>query len=98
MVRIPEVEDYIAYMAAHPGWINADRRALMEKVVRPTLMREDVTFDRVNNGYQTIWWNLAGVDFFYNLYNITGDIPSGTYRTHLYWDGMWVNDSTFKVQ
>lgn len=59
---------------------------------------KDVTFDRVNNGYQTIWWNLAGVDFFYNLYNITGDIPSGTYRTHLYWDGMWVNDSTFKVQ
>ena len=46
VVRIPEVEDYIAYMAEHPGWINADRRALMEKVVRPTLMREDVTFDR----------------------------------------------------
>ena len=46
VVRIPEVEDYIAYMAAHPAWINADRRALMEKVVRPTLMREDVTFDR----------------------------------------------------
>lgn len=58
----------------------------------------DVSFERVNNGYQTLWWNLAGVNFFRYLHKETGDIPTGTYTTYLYWDGMWVNTSTFKVQ
>lgn len=59
---------------------------------------EDITFDRVANGYQTIWWNIIGTSFFRDLYGALGDIPTGTYTVYLYWDGMWVNTSTFKVQ
>ena len=59
---------------------------------------EDITFDRVANGYQTIWWYITGTGFFHNLNEATGDIPAGTYTVYLYWDGMWVNTSTFKVQ
>ena len=57
----------------------------------------DVTFDRVNNGYQTLWWENAGIDFFDKLYSQTGTIPSGEYTVHLYWDGYWVKTSTFTV-
>ncbi len=57
----------------------------------------DITFDRVSNGYQTVWWNLRGAEFFYYLLNKTGRIPTGTYRINLFWDGMWVNETTFDV-
>ncbi len=58
---------------------------------------EDVNFDRVNNGYQTIWWELSGIDFLDNLLRQTGYIPRGEYTIYLYWDGLWVNTSTFRV-
>ena len=58
---------------------------------------EEITFERVNNGYQTIWWDYAGADFFKDLYDQTGNIPPGEYKIHLYWDGYWVNTSTFRV-
>ncbi len=57
----------------------------------------DVEFSRVSNGYQTLWWEITGMNFFANLYSSTGDIPTGTYTVYLYWDGMWVNTTTFKV-
>lgn len=57
----------------------------------------DMTFDRVNNGYQTLWWEIAGVEFFYQLKNTVGSIPAGTYTIRLYWDGMFVNSITFDV-
>lgn len=57
----------------------------------------DMTFDRVNNGYQTLWWEIAGVEFFYRLKNAVGSVPAGTYTIRLYWDGMFVNETTFKV-
>lgn len=59
---------------------------------------EDITFDRVNNGYQTIWWYITGTNFFRELNEYHGEIPTGTYTIYLYWDGMWVNTSTFQVQ
>ena len=59
---------------------------------------EEITFDQVTGGYQTIWWNIAGPNFFEKLYETTGNIPEGKYTTYLYWDGMWVNTSTFNVQ
>ncbi len=58
---------------------------------------EDVTFERVNNGYQTLWWNISGPDFFGNLYDKNGMIPVGTYKIHLFWDGMRVNTTSFEV-
>ncbi len=57
----------------------------------------DVTFDRVSNGYQTIWWNFLGSDYFKNLYETTGSVPAGNYEITMYWDGMFVNRSTLKV-
>lgn len=57
----------------------------------------DMTFDRVSNGYQTLWWEIAGVEFFYQLNEAVGSIPAGTYTIRLYWDGMFVNTITFDV-
>ena len=58
---------------------------------------QDITFERVNNGYQTLWWDDAGIDFFNQLYSQTGNITPGIYKIHLYWDGYWVNTSSFRV-
>ena len=55
-------------------------------------------FKRVSGGYQTIWYYMLGDDYFENLYKITGDIPSGNYTVTMFWDGMYVNQSTFKVK
>jgi len=57
----------------------------------------DMTFDRVSNGYQTLWWEIAGVEFFYQLNEAVGSIPAGTYTIRLYLDGMFVNTITFDV-
>lgn len=57
----------------------------------------DITFDRVSDGYQEIWWEIAGPEFFYDLYQANEKIPTGTYKIHLYWDGMKVNTSEFEV-
>ena len=59
---------------------------------------QDITFDKVNGGYQTIWWDIAGVNFFDSLYHTTGTVPVGTYQATLYWDGMWVNTLEFQVR
>ena len=58
----------------------------------------DLNFDRVSNGYQTVWLQLAGDRFFEALYRNTGNIPTGTYQVTLYWDGAWVNTSSFTVR
>ena len=58
----------------------------------------DVTFERVNRGYQTLWWNLAGYEFFRDMMIHNFEIPSGEYKVHLFWDGMWVNTSTFSMK
>ena len=57
----------------------------------------DVTFDRVNKGYQTLWWNLAGYEFFRDMLLNTFEIPAGEYKIYLFWDGMWMNTSSFRV-
>ena len=58
---------------------------------------EDVTFDRVSGGYQTLWWELLGSDFFSNLYDATGEIPSGAYTVTMFWDGDFVNSQQINV-
>ena len=58
----------------------------------------DLTFDRVRDGYQSLWWDAAGANFFRNLYTQTGSIPSGRYTMTLYWDGCYVNTTTFDVR
>ena len=59
---------------------------------------QDVTFDKVSGGYQTLWWNIAGTDFFSSLQHTTGIVPVGTYRVTLFWDGQWVNTTEFSVR
>ena len=63
-----------------------------------TVIADDLTFDRVNGGYQTIWFYMIGDSFFSSMYKTTGKIEKGKYQVHLFWDGMWVNTSTFKVK
>ena len=58
---------------------------------------QEITFDKVNGGYQTIWWDLIGTYFFRDMLAKTGTVPAGKYTTILFWDGMLVNQSTFDV-
>ena len=59
---------------------------------------ESVSFNRVANGYETVWWDYAGANFFTNLYSQTGSIPSGKYTLTLYWDGCYVNTTTLNIK
>lgn len=63
-----------------------------------TWYADDMEFERVNRGYQTIWFYMAGSDFFRELYKTTGEIPIGKYSIYLFWDGMWVNKIDFNVR
>ena len=59
---------------------------------------DDVTFDRVNGGYQTIWWDFVGADFFEELMDACGAVPPGKYTFELYCDGMLANRSYYSVK
>ncbi len=63
-----------------------------------TEVASEMTYDRVNGGTETLWFYLTGERFFKYLYRNTGTVPAGDYRVDLFWDGMWVNTSTFKVK
>ncbi len=56
------------------------------------------TFERVNRGYETVWFELAGNRFFKQLYDENGTIPKGKYKAMLFWDGQWVNTTEFSVK
>ena len=45
MITCKEIDEYLAYAAAHRTWINTERRQLFRNVVKPTLKRKDVFFD-----------------------------------------------------
>lgn len=62
-----------------------------------TEVKQDETFDRVNNGYQTLWYYMIGDTFFQLLNKNAGQIPQGEYKIHLFWDGMYVNTTAFNV-
>lgn len=57
----------------------------------------DVTFDRVADGYQTLWANFTGNTIFSAEYEAFNAVPTGKYTVELYWDGMLVNRQTLKV-
>ena len=63
-----------------------------------TVVADTLSFDRVKNGYQNLWFYMIGDTFFDYLYRNTGEIPTGNYKVSLFWDGMWVNTSTFSVK
>lgn len=45
MIVCKEIAEYLDYVKQHPNWINKDRRLLIDNIVAPTLMRNDVFFD-----------------------------------------------------
>lgn len=45
MIICKEVADYLRYAEEHPGWINKERKLLIENIVLPTMSRNDVFFD-----------------------------------------------------
>ncbi len=102
MASEPDTYFCMKYLMRMPKLIKA--RAFFVQVVFDapngysyTEKAEDVTFDKVKNGYQTLWWDRAGANFFSQLYSQTGSIPAGEYTITLYWDGCFVNTTTFKV-
>ena len=58
----------------------------------------DVSFERVADGYQTLWSNFTGNAIFYYEYERFENVPAGKYQVELYWDGMFVNRSTLTVK
>ena len=46
MITCKEIDDYLAYCKEHPKWINRDRKLLIRNIVKPTLKRKDVFFDK----------------------------------------------------
>jgi len=52
---------------------------------------------RSANGYETLWFYMIGDRFFSSLYSTTGNIPSGEYKIHLYWNGMFVRTTYFRI-
>ena len=58
----------------------------------------NITFSKVRNGKESIYWKIAGVEFFLKMYLMNGSIPGGKYTAHLFWDGKMVNTSTFWVK
>ena len=62
-----------------------------------TEIARDTTLKFVSSRAQ-FWWELLGDSFFANMLNRLGDIPTGTYSIDLYWDGMFVNHTTFQVK
>ena len=45
MIICKEIEDYIAYANAHPGWINTERWQMINNITKPLLERTDIYFD-----------------------------------------------------
>ena len=46
MITCDAITDYIQYAKEHPKWINRDRKLLIRNIVKPTLRRKDVWFDK----------------------------------------------------
>lgn len=46
MITCEEITDYIQYAKDHPKWVNRDRKLLIKNIVKPTLKRSDVLFDK----------------------------------------------------
>lgn len=45
MITCKEIDDYLSYCKEHSAWINRDRKLLIKNIVKPTLKRNDITFD-----------------------------------------------------
>lgn len=45
MIICKEVGNYLRYAEEHPGWINEERKLLIENIVLPIMSRNDVFFD-----------------------------------------------------
>lgn len=48
-------------------------------------------------GYGSWCWYILGNKTFKGIYGMNSDIPTGSWKVDLYWDGMHVNESTFQV-
>ena len=58
----------------------------------------DVTFEKVNHGYQTLWFKILDTDFFSEMYKANSEVPAGEYKVSMFWDGMLVNSGKFVVR
>ena len=59
---------------------------------------ENMTYEYVARGYQTIWYYILGTNYFPNMLKTTGGIETGKYKAIMFLDGMWVNDTNFVVK
>ena len=63
-----------------------------------TVCADAITFEKVSHGYQTLWFNMLGDNYFDDMYKTENRIETGTYRVYTFWDGMMVKTMKFKVQ
>ena len=61
------------------------------------ILAEEIEFSRVNGGYQELWYDFLGGYYFESLYDANYEVPFGEYTVWTFWDGMYVNDTQFKV-
>ena len=86
----------------------------MPRLARPRTYFEQIVFTAPNGFSQTVvatdttmkfvsaraqfWYNFIGEAFFSNMIAKLGQVVPGTYTIDLYWDGMFVNRTTFPVR
>lgn len=46
MICCPEIDDYLEYYERCPNVFNSERKLLIENIVKPTLKRDDIVFDK----------------------------------------------------
>jgi len=59
---------------------------------------ENMTYEYVARGYQTIWYYILGTNYFPAMLKTTGTIETGKYKTYMFLDGMLVNENKFTVK
>ena len=63
-----------------------------------TFYMGNIEYTRYNSATGRLWWYFMGKGFFNSLQRATDTVPTGEYIITLYWDGMFVNRNSIRVQ
>ena len=90
----------IQYRISYPELAYSRTYFTQIAIIAPNGYAESELYKTVDYGseYSRLTWSMIGDSTFAQLYKYNSTIPSGTWTVELYWDGMFVNRSTFTVQ